>query len=325
MNRIILAGVFLAATMGLKAQNPSFPDGASKGGFESCWEFVSNTALGKEDYWDFKQIYFLSTLNLLHKLEGDMGDAPLTAYRLDKGDIYDGKYSLELVSKPMTLGSETIFLPGVAATMTISISGMSCTLGKPFTAKPTALEGWYKCTPVNGDSAAIEIQLQKNGVTLGVGRKVTTDKITDWTKFSVPVNYTLPDETPDTIIVIFSASGNYDFTDINTLLKCQGQPGSTLYLDNVEYSYETGVKEFFDPAVKLNVYPNPAADKVHLQMEKETAATVIIYDYLIRKVGEFSINGTQLDIDIRHYEAGSYLINVVENNRVITTGRFLKE
>jgi hypothetical protein len=201
---------------------------------------------------------------------------------------------------------------------------MACVLGRAFTSKPTVINGFHKYTSVSGDSAAIEIWLQKKGVVLGQGKQIVYKSDADWTKFSVPVNYTLPDETPDTIVVIFSASAGYNFSCFDSLMECKGRANSTLCLDNVEYSYETGVKEMLDPAVKLNIYPNPAADKVHLQLEKETAATVIIYDYLIRKVGEFSINGTQLDIDIRHYEAGSYLINVVENNRVITTGRFLK-
>jgi len=81
----------------------------------------------------------------------------------------------------------------------------------------------------------------------------------------------------------------------------------------------------FDPAVKLSIYPNPATEQVNLQIARETAGTAIIYDYLSRKIGEYPLCGTQIDIDVRHYAAGSYLINIVENDRVITTGRFLKE
>jgi hypothetical protein len=81
----------------------------------------------------------------------------------------------------------------------------------------------------------------------------------------------------------------------------------------------------FAPAIKMSVYPNPSKENVSIQIAKETNGTVIIYDYLTRKVGEYTINGTQIDVDIQDYAAGSYLINVIENGKVITTKRFMKE
>ena len=327
MSRIVLVALatFFMVAIRLEAQNqPAFIDGK----FENCWEKFTNPTPGKSDYWDFKDNYFLTTLNSLHELEGDMGDAPLTAYRIyqefENANVYEGLSSLKLVSKPMTLGTETIFLPGVAATLRISLSPMGCTLGKPFTAKPTVLKGYCKYIPVNGDSAAIEIRLQKKGVVLGGGKQVITEGIPNWTEFTVPISYQ-SDETPDTIVVIFTASGKYDFTNIDSLMNCKGQSGSALYLDNIEYDYVEGIKELFTPEIKLSIYPNPSTERISLQVAKETAGTVIIYDYLSRKIGEYPLYGTQTDIDICDYAAGSYLINVVENNRVITTGRFLKE
>ncbi|MCL2131002.1 MAG: T9SS type A sorting domain-containing protein [Lentimicrobiaceae bacterium] len=330
MNRITLLAVFFALATQLEAQNPQFPDG----GFESCWEYFNNPnhSPGKNNYWDFKSSYFLSTLNSLHELEGDMGDAPLTVFRIGEnveGDnVYKGKYSLKLVSNKMVLGGQTIFLPGVAATLRIKISPMACTFGEPFTAKPTALVGARQYIPVNGDSAAIEVFLQKDGTVLGRGKEVITKKDAVWTDFKVPIVYTSNSTTltPDTIVVIFAASAKYNFTnDIETLMQCEGQINSTLYLDNIAFDYELGVKELFSPEIRLNVYPNPSKERVSLQLEKETEGAVIIYDYLIRKMGEYPLCGTQIDIDIQDYAAGSYLINVVEKGKVITSGRFVKE
>jgi hypothetical protein len=97
-------------------------------------------------------------------------------------------------------------------------------------------------------------------------------------------------------------------------------------LDNVAYIYGgAGVKEMLTPAIKVNIFPNPSKECVSLQMAKQTQGTVCIYDYLTRKVGEYPLSGTQTDIDIKDYAAGSYLINVIENGKVITTGRFTKE
>ncbi|MDR0713962.1 MAG: T9SS type A sorting domain-containing protein, partial [Bacteroidales bacterium] len=75
----------------------------------------------------------------------------------------------------------------------------------------------------------------------------------------------------------------------------------------------------------MSVYPNPSKDAITVQVAKETQGTVIVYDYLARKIGEYPINGTQIKIDVQNYAQGSYLLNVIENNKVITTSRFVKE
>ena len=323
MKRITLLAVFFTVALHLNAQNQEeFPDGK----FENCWEWYKNPTSGKQDYWDFKDSYFLTTLNQLHELSGDEGNAPLTAFR-EESDAYEDKYSLRLESNNMIFGGENLFLPGVAATLYISYMPLGVTLGEPFTSQPSAIKGFYKYISVGGDSAAIEIILKKGGNIIAHGKEVIKESIPNWKSFNVPVTYS-SDQTPDNIVVIFTASANYDFTSLETLMKCKGQPGSTLYLDNIEYEYEpivVGIKEIFDPAIKVNVYPNPSKESVSLQLAKETNGTVIIYDYLTRKVGEYTINGTQIDIDIQDYAAGSYLINVIENGKVITTNRFVKE
>ncbi|MDR0605518.1 MAG: PCMD domain-containing protein, partial [Bacteroidales bacterium] len=232
MRKVILLTAFIAVAVGLKAQNAPFPDG----GFESSWEKHENPVQGKADYWDFKDNYLLTTLNQLHELSGEMGDAPLTAFREEGGNVYNGNYSLKVVSDQMIFGDTSIFLPGVAATLYINFTPVDCILGQPFTSRPTAIKGFYKYIPVNGDSAAIEVRLEKSGTVLGGGKQVIYTEVSTWTQFDIPINY-LSDEVPDTIVVIFASSANYDFTSLATLMACQGQIGSALYLDDVEFDY----------------------------------------------------------------------------------------
>ncbi len=101
--------------------------------------------------------------------------------------------------------------------------------------------------------------------------------------------------------------------------------GSILFLDNIEFDYTVGIKEMLTPEIQLGVYPNPAKEQITIQIGKETEGSIIIYDYLARKVGQYPINGIQAEIDIRDYASGSYLINVIENDKVITTNRFVKQ
>ena len=317
----IIAFSFYFTVVEVNGQTP-FPDG----GFENCWEFFENYSPGKADYWDFKDGHFLTTLNMLHELTGSQGSAPLTAHKITGSEARQGN-SLKLVSQNMTFGGEIIFLPGVAATMYVDIEGLDCILGKPFTARPTAIKGYMKYAPAGKDSAAIEVILREaGGLELGRGKQVFNEAINGWTEFNVGIDYNAFQTPPTSITVIFASSAKYDFTNIDSLMSCKGQVGSTMFLDDVEFLYDpTGIKEMLTPEIQLNVYPNPSAEKVTVHIEKEINGMVFIYDYLSRKVGEYSIDGTQLDINVKNYAAGSYLINVVENNKVVTTGRFVKQ
>jgi hypothetical protein len=107
-------------------------------------------------------------------------------------------------------------------------------------------------------------------------------------------------------------------------MQCGGQVGSALYLDDLELDYGVGIKEMLYPEITMRVYPNPSKEQITVQIAKETKGTVIVYDYLARKIGEYPINGTQTTIDIQNYAQGSYLLNVVENNKTISTNRFVK-
>jgi len=315
--------VFLIASaivINVNVKGQHIPDG----GFDDCW-VEKDPKNGKAKFWDFKDDYFFITLNAdLYTLPIYLGNAPLTAFR-ETVDVYEGHYSLRLVSGTMTSEYGDIFMPGAMGNINIDIIGVDCNLGRPFTFRPSAIKGWHKYIPVNRDSAAIEVVLKRGGNRIGGGKQVIKEGVPNWTAFNVPITYTST-QTPDSIIVVFSSSAAYDFTDIETLMECKGQIGSTLYLDEIALDYgDINIKEMFAPEIKMNVYPNPSNERVSLQIAKETNGTVIIYDNLTRKIGEYPINGTQIDIDIQDYAAGSYLINVIENGKVITTNRFVKE
>jgi hypothetical protein len=292
------------------------------GGFES-WEY-KDPKNGKPHYYELTSSNFVLTLNKLYSLTDPLGDAPLTAFR-ETSDVHSGNYSIKLVTDEMYVGDDPILLPGAAGTLDITIVPPGVDLEKPFTHRPIAIRGYVKYVPKNGDSAAIEVILRDGNINTGHGKQVYKTATTDWEEFNIDINYAW-ETAPKTITVIFAASAKYNFASLETLKDCKGQIGSALYLDDVEFLYgPQGVKEMLTPEIQLNVYPNPSTEKVTVQIEKETNGMVFVYDYLTRKIGEYPIDGTQLEIDVKDYAAGSYLINVVENNKVTTTGRFVKQ
>jgi hypothetical protein len=117
-------------------------------------------------------------------------------------------------------------------------------LGVPFTDKPSSFNGYYKYTPAyyNGgqtiDSCAIYALLSywdgNQRDTIAEASYYTSDTINNYTYFSIPFVYSLPN-TPDTITVVFSSSKNGD--------SFVGGIGSTLYIDNISFDYSSSIEK----------------------------------------------------------------------------------
>lgn len=219
---------------------------------------------------------------------------------------------------------EDLFLPGAAGTLYIDFINLDCILGKPFTHKPLQFTGWYKCSLANGDSAAIEVFLKKSGNKIGAGKLVIDTNVNTWSQFSIPITYT-SESTPDSVVVIFAASAGYDFTSIETLMQCKGQNGSTLFVDDVAFGYEQGVKQLLMPKKDMFLFPNPVADKLTIKFNEFVDGQLIIYDNLGREVESFLINSNNRIVDVGNYAAGSYFINLFEKGKLISSKQFIKE
>ena len=278
-----------------------------------------------QKYWDLKEESFISTLNQLYELDGAQGIAPLTAFREE--DAYEGNYSIKLVSDTMVFGNQCIFLPGAIGTLLIDFIGIECALGTPFNGKPTSLSGYMKYLPVNGDSGAIEVVLLNNahgGIVVGRGKQVFNSAVNAYSEFNIEIEYT-GQYDPDSIIVLASASAAYDFTNIDSLMKCKGQIGSTLYLDNLTFNYSDNVKECLMPEVNMMLTPNPAVDQISITVSEEIKGQVMIYDMSGKCIANTGINGQKINIDASTYANGTYIVNIVSNNQVVASSRFIKQ
>jgi hypothetical protein len=122
-------------------------------------------------------------------------------------------------------------------------------LGFDYFQRPTALTGYYKLSPQIGDHLLVDVFLwADSGLTL-VGHKLQTfpNPASNWTAFSVPISYILPDD-PDRCTMEISIGYFQD-------------PGGMLWVDDLQFVFANDIKK-----IENNIpddfelgqnYPNP--------------------------------------------------------------------
>lgn len=226
---------------------------------------------GFEDWWFDSKIWFVypeggekfwDTGNK----GSSIADRNVTVY--DDSNPHGGKRSVKL-------GSENVIIKFAAGNLfageyvKTDITDGILDFGRPFTARPTTLKGWFKytCMPIThiaknqedqfedaqkgmndkahiyialGDwSAPVRIQTKetvrqlfdKNDAHIIAYQELVVDKtVSDWTEFKLKLDYRSLTRKPTYIVVVASASKYGDFFT--------GGDGSTLWLDDFELIYE---------------------------------------------------------------------------------------
>jgi len=130
------------------------------------------------------------------------------------GSIYAGKFKLD-----------------------INNTAKSARLGMPFTFKPISMAGYFKYSPINGDSSNIIVLLTKYNAstkkrdTVGWANQPGYAEVTAYTEFDLIIDYNYPagNEKPDTVVVNFTSSKAAEFF--------KGEIGSTFTIDNCTFKY----------------------------------------------------------------------------------------
>ena len=90
------------------------------------------------------------------------------------------------------------------------------------------------------------------------------------------------------------------------------------------YSDGVGISAELTAAKPLNIYPNPAQNKVNVEMDDNSPATISIYDMVGRKVKAITTNSKASTIIIENLEKGIYMI-VSEQNNAIRSQKLIVE
>ena len=190
---------------------------------------------------------------------------------------------------------------GVMPGLLLSGDPNAGTEGYPFTGRPEALTGQWRFSPVGIDLGAINITLSRwdpgsnERVTIGYGDAGVVDLIEEWETFTATIQY-LSEEIPDTATIsIVTGTG--------------GNPGTTLWVDDLAFTTFTAVDEQVRvPALAL--YPSPAVEQLHVNCEVEMREVQVL-DATGRIVLSRSVSATTLALDVRSMPAGVYHLRMM--------------
>jgi len=296
------------------------------GDFEHWYNVVVNAQLNYDDIGTGPTDNWMGTLNSLAAVPPTAGGpGPVTIFK--STDKYAGTYAAKAVSANFPLGPITIFIPGMIGTAVMDMQGVRALLGKPCPdCKPVRFKGYYKFEPVNGDSCAAVILLSKwNSTakkrdTIGFGKMVQHNAVGTYTQFDIPVNYT-GTGVVDSMTLLVVASAGFNVINFEGSV---GQPGNTMYVDELMLEYPAGIQQALMPEVGVKTYPNPASDLLNVEISREVKNSVFeVYNSAGKLVGSFGTSGLKNSFPVNYLAIGVYYFRLMDGMHLLNTGSFV--
>ena len=211
-----------------------------------------------------------------------------------------GNYSIRVENKvPLTNCSRY----GFAQT---SDNNNPCRPAFPITGHPTTFCGYYKCFPLNGDTIQIGLMVFKAGVWIAGAELITTNTLSNWTSFSVPISSYLDADSATISLAAF-------YNDTTCGMPFGPFGNSVLYVDNLSFdNLITSISEKSFRNITLSLYPNPASIIVTLNIKNTNNSdlTMNIYSIIGTLVKSEKLKQNQRQINIGDLGNGIYMVEI---------------
>ena len=131
-----------------------------------------------------------------------------------------------------------------------------------------SFELYYKFTSVGGDKFSVNVALEKAGNPIAQGAVALPSTMSTYTYLSVPLTYTTID-IPDLAIIQISISGPVTGLDVHL--------GSVMFVDDLSFSFSTGIKNSSASDLIGKCFPNPSSDIVSIPLNESVSEGIIVY------------------------------------------------
>ncbi len=246
---------------------------------------------------------------------------------VDKSDdAYSGAFSARLESKVINFLNQLFLIPGAITLAKFNVDiinqEFSYSGGMFLQQNIYQLKGRYKYHGVGNDSATILMYNFRNREnesydTIGYGYTYLNDADV-WTPFTVTMRY-INGHVPDTFNVLIMSTTDEGLQDIT-------HGGSELFIDSLTIYTNTGIINLWEKPIALHVYPNPSSSEVNFeQVEAGKSHLLKIYNQDGKLMETRAFRSKIISIDISEFSTGTYSYVVIDNERIIYSGTFIKE
>lgn len=114
-------------------------------------------------------------------------------------------------------------------------------------------------------------------------------------------------------------------TESNAIIKFSyiSNMGGSINIDNINFSKDVSI-ENQNPEISLNIYPNPANDKVFINFTDKQVVKMQVYNMIGECVLQRELNSFKNEIDISTLSKGIYIIEI-SNTKGTIQKKFIKE
>lgn len=224
---------------------------------------------------------------------------------------HSGSWCAKLESKNFILFS----VPGLMTLANFSVNTttleFSLTGGTPFTGRPEKFTGYYKYSPQGGDTCAIGAIFYKHNPggwqdTIGLAFFLESNTVSNWTKFEAYVDW-FTTEIPDTMNIL-----------VSTAMGLETTAGSTLFIDDLEFDYSTGVSQALFQE-EAGLYYNGVTQTLLVGPVQSAKGDIAIYNAAGSLIFSQDLYGSgDHEIHLGIMDPGIYVVRYKSDTEVIT-------